>query len=386
MFKIIVNQTELKKALSNILPTLGKGAKDVYDDCVYIECFKENNVSKLKVITTNQSEIGECVCNIVKNESTNSDDICSLVKFSVLYNLVESIPDGLDIIIKNDKNGEPVFINYKNRKKPIELASLDHTKFLFKPIEGQYKFDLTLPCKDLKECIDVASNVIVENDNYPIYTCANLTILDKQIVLRAMDPVNTKRMMIYSISTKASGKGNFLLHCESAKKILNTMNEAADVRIASNNNTILLEQDNTKYFVRLLNGQFAKIEGFMPNKYDTEIEFDKQELTLALKRIKSVADKAKNVSSCKFTLDNAFSSIEFNNTKGNILEQVVTTLNGSNKEIAFLIDSICKTVSEIKSNKIKFGFCNNKNNYAVLMLCGGKYIHRVLVPAVRIKK
>ena len=386
MFKIIVDQKELKGALGNVMPTLGKGNKEVYDECVYIECFDDNNQKKIKVITTNQFEIGECSCNIIKDECTNGDDICSLVNFSVLYNLIESIPDGSHITMENKSNGEPLYINYNGRKKPIELATLDHTKFLFKPIDGKFIVDIKLPCSDLKECINVADNIIVENDNYPIYSCANISILNNQIIVKALDPVATKRMMIYSIRTKATDKGNFLLHCESAKKVLNIMNESQDVRIAKNNNTILLEQNNRKYYIRLLNGQFAKIQAFMPNKYDTEIEFDKKELQLALKRIKSVANKAKNVSSCKFTLSNAYSSIEFNNTKGNILEQVVTKLNGSDKEIAFLIDSICKTIDEIKCNNIKIGFVGNKNNYAVIMPSSGNAIHRILVPAVSIKK
>lgn len=387
MFKITVEQSIFKDSLSKLIPTLGKGSNGSFDNNLYMENYidKATNKQMLRMMTTNQNEVGECSCELIKSECDNNNFICSLVNFNTFYNLICTIKSGTSIIIQNDSNGSDLLITYKGRNKPISLAGLNYNQFIYKPINDKYSLDITVSCADIKNCVDKASEIIVDND-YLVYSCIDFVLLKGQIIIKALDASSSKRMMIYSIHSNPSGKGNFLLRCESAKKIMAVLDENSNIRIAKNNNVVLIEQGNSKYYIRLVTGQFAKIESFMPNTYETEAIFDKEELLLALKRIKIVADGAKNILSCKFNIENAFSSIELNSTKGKILENVITVLSGNSKEMAFSISSMIKSINAIQENKIKFGFCKGKNNYVVVMPDTKKYIHRILIPAMNIKK
>ena len=389
MFSVKVEQLELMDALKKVKTTIGKGKdpNNIYDKYLYMEIFlNEKCKPELKLLTTNFNEVGEASCELIS--CSKEGDVCALVDFNIFYSLIETISSSTEIEIKtqlNKNNSEEVIVTYPGRKKAITVTALKSELFQLNNPNDKYTASIKMECGILKEAIDKAANVIVENETYPLFNCVHISIQNGQIVAKGMDSSAAKRMFLFAKRVTNSGNGEFFVECHKAKRLISTMDISKDIEININDNIVVFKQDEIKYVIRLSNGTFPTIERYMPNQYKIEAEFNKEELLGALKRIKIMSDNSKSIKSCIFSIDNMFTSIDLNTTIGSISETVTTILNGNSISMAFSIDSMINSLISIQDTDLKL--CFYSNSCVVIMPKNHNgAIHRIMVTAMNMKK
>ena len=386
MFGIKVEQLELMDALKKVKSTVGKGkdANNPFDKYVYMQVQEDAKCKPiLKLTTTNLNEISEVECELISASSIG--EVCSLLEFTVLYNLIATIDSSTEVEIVDSEPGKSVTVNYAGRKKPITLAAPKSSNFVYSNPNDKYDTVISLQCGDFKDCIDRASTVIVDNEEYPIYNCVHINIKNGQVIVKAIDVTMSKRMLLFSKMISHKGDGEFFIECNKAKKLIAGMDPTQNRKIGVNNNTISLEQRDVKYFIRLVTGTFPALEQFMPNQYKVEAVINKEEALAALKRVKVMSDSGKGVKTCVFSINNVFTNIDLNTQVGSISEMITTSLKGQPLEMVFSIDSLISTLYSIDDSDVKM--CFYANSCTVLMPANTKgIIHRVLVQAMNTRK
>lgn len=379
MFDISVQQDELMKSLSSIKNTVSKPKpKDEDNDFdIYVKMELKNN--KLQLTGTNMTDISVANCNIVSNNGDK--EINSLIQFNTLYTLIETLDENTVIDIADTEKGK-VNINYANRIKPIQVASVDKSKFLIKEPNDKILQSCTIKYSDLKDIIEHFNNIIGTTSSNPVFNCINIHIDNSKVIAKGFDGCVTSRMCLFCKILSHKGSLQTFVDFANLKKVFSSLDDNQNVVIEVTSNYFIITQSNETHYIKLNTGKYPNIEKYMPDKYPSIYELNRSDLLKALYRIKAIS---KHATTSTFTFNDNNIQIEVNTSKGSNIENVDCIKAGKSiSKIAFDTQVMIDTLKQFSTDTVRLCFYA-LNNCVLMPQAKQTYLYRILLRAMTIK-
>lgn len=377
MFECEVVQKEMLSALNKLKATANLNTKknEDYTNCISMTIEKD----KLLLSTTNNSEVS--IVEVPFFTCTGTDKECSLVQYKTLKELVETIAE--DKIIKISDDGK-VKINYNAKRKPIVLQSIDRKKLAFPKAITNFNNSAAFKADIFKNGIEKVCNLIKENSSNEIFSCCSVCINDGKILIKGIDSVYSKRMALYYQQSEfIKGAAYFFPNAIRLKKIADLLDGDKGVLVKTNNNVVMIQQDNASYYLRLINGKFPQIEKFIIQNYYMTVKIQREGLITALKRIKIVAEQKLKIYSCTLNINNDKLIIKLNADKDSIEEEmnIITTGTVTSKAMSFNTDTLLDTLSQFKKDFVLLNVFTDASCVLSEIRTDG-IVYKVAIPSV----
>lgn len=379
MFKVNIEQQKLIKALHAIQGSVGKGKQqNPTDKMVYMQAYTENNINKLKLITTNFNEWTSVTVDLTL---PITEGIAPLVEYDRLLSLASTISPTIEIEL-SEVSAQGITLNYVGRKTPIEIACHVYNDFAVPP-QITPTLTTSVPGSVFKSGLEKASKVIIDSDQKPLFNCVNITVNPANIIFEAIDGISN-RIMAYVVPNTNTSTGKFFVECNKLKNMITGFDDSKPITINVCANNISVVQDNITAMLRLMNGGFPNTLQHMPNQYKNAIAFNKQEMINALKRIQSMYDSTAGLKTCLCQFDNMFSTIKSNSTCGKITESVVTNLSGTAFDKTLVVDTMLRSLYTIETADVQM--VEYDRGHICLSPVGAQgYVYKLVVQPVQTK-
>lgn len=382
-FKVLVEQTEIMNGLKRIKCTLGKGKGSSSGSVdtsgmVYMEVTtnQSSKIPVLKMITNNGYELTECYIDILSGEI----GISVLVEYSKLVKMVGTIDPTIEILLQSDCS--KLSLNYVGRVKPIILNGIGPENFLLPP-EEQVQEVIKIPLVAIKEGVQSIAPFIVDNSASPLYNCINIEIKSGKAIFQALS-VNTNMVLIYVKDTAHKNDINFFIECNKLNKMVDSFDDSKDVNLSVSGNNSILEQDDIKQNIRLLQGTYPDFRSFMLRQYVVEAIVVKEDFLVTIDRAKILSDSANVVSKpIVINFTETFININLQSQFGFIFESIPCKLKGKPFSMAFNIESLYAAVKAIKGDKVRIGF-STRSGCVVSPLISTGFKQLIFVPSIKI--
>lgn len=139
-------------------------------------------------------------------------------------------------------------------------------------------------------------------------------------------------------------------------KILKENDDVIDIYVT--NNFIMLNVNNDKIILRLLQGDFIKYETILPKEYKLSIVVSKYELVNGLER-STLLTKDKNNNLVKLEIKNDKLVLKSNSSFGQLKEEIFIKKDGIDLDIAFNSRYLMDAIKSIEDDEIELKFNNN---------------------------
>ncbi len=317
--KIIVEQSNLSKALNIVLKAISTRTTKEILKCIYINAH-DNAITMI----SNDLNIGiemTIPANVIKSGKIAIDG-------RIFGDIIKKLPsEAIEIEEKNNK----IHINCLN--SDFYLTGHNTAEFSVLPIvssDQKIVIDKYVLADMISQTIFATSN----DENRPILNGALFDISNDKMTMVAID--------LYRVALK---KINFLSDADCHLVVpAKALNELLKIILADNNNMEVSIYKNDKFIkysignvvliARLLEGNFINYEKIIPTEYKTKITCSKTELYQAIDRASLIVNQTNNTS-LLFEIKDDYLNITSNTDSGSAQEKVNIELEGPNLKIGF---------------------------------------------------
>ncbi|MBR1728082.1 MAG: DNA polymerase III subunit beta [Selenomonadaceae bacterium] len=274
-------------------------------------------------------------------------------------------------------------ISFKTSDYSLNITS-NNSKFVI-PILGIEEFQnvdqlngdnvksFSFRASSLKCFIDSTTFAAANNDDRPIFTACNFKADNEKI---SMIATNTHRLAIYNfINHEQIPDFNLLIPAKKLSLLSKFINEDNNVQIAFNDSWISFTFDNFIFLIRLLSGDFPKVDKVININPTSKAEFETDDLLDVIDRVSIVANLEQyKTAKLNFT-DNQIIVTSFApDLNINVEDKIDAIIEGDPLTVSFnakyIIDAlkVCqringeKTIIEFTDDKLKPIRISNKNN------------------------
>ncbi|CAA6802790.1 MAG: DNA polymerase III beta subunit (EC [uncultured Campylobacterales bacterium] len=335
--KFSIQKNVLENILINIQPYLEKKDFSQITSHILIEA-KENSI----FINATDHEIG--LSYEIKNieiiedgkTTTNGKKLLDIIK---TLNSKE---------INLEKINESLYIKQNNSK--FKLPVFNHNEFPKFPIlenKNEFKIDTYKLIKSIKK---ITPSIDINNPKFEL-NGALINIKENKINFVSTD---TKRLSIVEIQNNSEQEDISLII---PKKAINEIQKLIfdEITINYDNQILLIESNNFKFFTKLINGKFPEYQRIIPTNLKYKLELNKEKFLSAIKQISIISNEVKisfNKSNIKFESLNEDNIEAKTNIEANleIDDDIAIALNSR-----FLIDFL----NSIENNNFTLGYNDN---------------------------
>ena len=263
-----------------------------------------------------------------------------------LYEIVRSLPD-TDIRIAEDKNGVKVAADRFDSR----LQTLPREDFPTLP-EGGTSPTASLPSASLKEMIAKTQFAITGEDTRYFLNGAQFVLRPDSMSLVATDG---HRLALVTVKREARAGE------EESKAILpkKTLGELArlltdgdgDISYERGENHMFFEVSGRTLISRMIDGQFPAYERVIPKGNDKHIEFERDRLTSAVKRVALLSNERSRA--VKFHIENGKVDVTSSSPElGEALETLPVDYTGSSMQICFNAQYVLDFLSAVSTDVV----------------------------------
>ncbi len=317
--KIIILKDKLIEGLKSVEKSIGSGNNLPILKSIKIKG-AENN--KIKLISTN---LELAINHTVSGKVIDSGE--AVVPFDIFNN-----------IIKNLKS-EKIHIDYKNRKMNIKADNYEGVVNCGNPkefpiiptIEDKSK-SIKLKSSNFRNILDRVSTATQYSEIRPEINGVYCILDNDQFVFAGTDSFR----LIEETLSKDNFESDFnnldmIIPLNTVDSLLKIINGDSDIKVYTDFNQILFEDEKRSVISRLVDGNFPDYENVIPKDTELEITVDREELINAIKLTKNFAGKASDI---VFKVSDKLLEVSSSNdTMGENSYRVPISVKGDKKEI-----------------------------------------------------
>ena len=253
--------------------------------------------------------------------------------------------DDIELTLCEDKR---LKITYGQAEGYIQTMSSEDFPVLKKDIN---KNSFTLKQKEFKDIVNKTSFACSTDDSRPILKGCLLEVEGDVLTCVALDgfrlAIAKKNVRDVFGSIKAIVPSRALVEITRLIE-----NEEDYITVIIQDNSLLVNIDNTIFMTRLLEGNYIDYKKIVPNKFETVFRANKNLLFNAIERASIVAKSIKN--RIKFEIKENYLNVLSSSEIGNVNESVIINLEGKDLNILFNSKYLIDTLRVIDDEFINF--------------------------------
>jgi DNA polymerase-3 subunit beta len=346
-----VNKSTLTKILSNV-----QGAVERKNTIPILLNVKiEARAGKLNFTTTDM----DIVITSTTSEVTIQDEGITTIPAQLLYDIVRKIPDGTDISITLQEDGNLAIIKYG--RSNFSLPCLDPVEFPTLS-EGEMTHNFTINGKDLAKIID-NTRFAISNDETRYYLNGLFLHVTKndedQFELRGV-ATDGHRLALSSCTgpNLTEEIPGIIIPKKTVNEIRRVSEGENDMKVSLSKTKIKIESGDSIVISKLIDGQFPQYNQVIPQNNEKVINIDKKTIFDAVDRVATVAnDKHRTI---KLTLDSGKILLQVSSSDGGFAdEEVAVDFEGEKIEAGFNSRYLLEIINQVGCASIDMKFNDN---------------------------
>ena len=343
MFKIICNQKELAKALTESQKAINQKTTMEILKNFYLEAFDNS----LKVIGYN---LEVSISSIIDVEVVENGKV--LINSKLFSDIIKKLPeDKIEIFIESDE----LHINCNNSKFSLKYSKADDYPQL--PEVSKEK-SIQINPKLFKQMISETAFATSQDQTKPVLMGELLEIKDNNVNLVAIDGYRlavSKNVISNDIeNTSLIIPGKTLLDVSS---LLNL--EEDSFELGFNDKHAIFNLDKITVVSRLLDGQFIDYEKLITKEHNSTVTVNRESLSKCIERASILSNDKNNL--IKFNIRDNFMQLSSNSDYGNSVEEVPVKLVGEYLDIAFNSRYLMEAIRNLDCSELTLELTTNVN-------------------------
>jgi DNA polymerase-3 subunit beta len=337
----------------------------------------EANGDEVKLLATDL-EVGlrsRCPASVTKPGSLT-------IPAKKLYEIIKALPD-TDIRIEENKNGVKVAADRFDSR----MQTLPREDFPTLP-DGSGEYSATLPRDVLKHMVSKTQFAITGEDTRYFLNGALFIQGAESMSLVSTDGHRLALITVAREKAKGKGKGaeeeRVILPRKTLLELGRLLSEGdGDIRYERGENHLFFDIGGRLLISRMIDGQFPAFERVIPKSNDKRIEFDRDRLTSAVKRVALLSNERSRA--VKFQIDKgkveiASSSPEFGEAK----EIIIVEYDGPPVTICFNAQYVLDFLSVVETDSVGLEF-KDEMSQAVMKPVGAEgYDYTYVIMPMRV--
>ena len=340
----------------------------------------EANGDKVRLLATDL-EVGlrsQCAASVGKSGSLT-------LPAKKLYEIIKALPE-TDVRIEEDKNGVKVAADRFDSR----MQTLPREDFPTLP-EGTGTYSATLPREVLKQMVAKTQFAITGEDTRYFLNGALFIQRPESMSLVSTDGHRLALITVPREKTRIKGKGDdasaeerVILPRKTLLELGRLLGEGeGDIQYERGENHLFFEIGGRLLISRMIDGQFPAFERVIPKSNDKRVEFDRDRLTSAVKRVALLSNersRAVKVLIDKGKVEIASSSPEFGEAK----EILIVDYDGTPVTICFNAQYVLDFLSVVETDSVGLEF-KDEMSQAVMTPVGAEgYEYTYVIMPMRV--
>ena len=234
--------------------------------------------------------------------------------------------DDLELNIMEDGR---LKIVYSGSESYLQALSADEYPIIKKDINRN---SFVIKQKSFKDMINSTSFACSQDDSRPILKGCLLELNGDRLTCVALDGF---RLAVCKKNVEeATGNIKAIVPARALIEITRLIDKDEDyVAVIIQDNSVMIEIDNTVFTTRLLEGEYIDYKKIVPQNYLTTFKVNKNALFNSIERASVLARVMKNI--IKFDIHENYVDVSSDSDLGNVKEEVLINLEGKDLTIAF---------------------------------------------------
>lgn len=191
-------------------------------------------------------------------------------------------------LLNNDKNvqfivkeGNTLEIKSKTSKTKIKGISADEFPKIAQLFEG---VRINIPCREFREIVNEVAFASQENASRPILSGVFLAAKEKTLTIAATDSYRLSEKIVH-LKSSTVRETSCVIPVKTLFEADRLAHLGEEISVVISDNQVMFSIDGTQLISRLIDGQFPDYTQIIPQEYSTRIEINREELTLAMRRV-----------------------------------------------------------------------------------------------------
>lgn len=227
-----------------------------------------------------------------------------------------------------------------------------------------------------KEMIKQTIFATAQDETKPILTGVLMETADNILTLVALDGYRLalrREVMPIEIDDMS-----IVVPAKSLSEINRTLFDSdEEIKLYFSKTHMLIDMEHTKLITRLLDGEFIRYKQILPDKHNTRVRVNRQELLEALERASLMAREGKS-NLVKFSLSADTLTMSANSELGNINEEIKTEIIGNELDIAFNVKFFSDVLKSLDDEYLYLDMTNNISPCVVMPVQGNSFYYLIL--------
>ena len=295
-----------------------------------------------------------------------------------LFEIVNALPD-TDIRIEEDKGGKSVTVAADRFES--KMQTLPASEFPTPPSDGGLS-EASLPGAALKRLISHTRFAITSEDTRYFLNGAQLVLRPDSMSMIATDG---HRLALVTVKESAGqdAKSEVLLPRKTLNEVSRLIDGGAPVEFAQGENHLFFRTDSRLLISRKIDANFPAYERVIPKSNDKSIEFDRDRLAAAVKRVRLLSNersKAVRVVMGKDQVEITSSTPEV----GEAHEVLPVDYSGPAMQICFNADYVDNFLSVVETESVLLEFKDEMSQAVMKPIGADGYDYTYVIMPMRI--
>ena len=295
-----------------------------------------------------------------------------------LFEIVSALPE-TEIRIEEDKNGKSVTVaadRFESR-----MQTLPATEFPTPPQDGG-SAEATLPGGGLKRMIAHTRFAITSEDTRYFLNGAQLVLRPDSMSMVATDGHRLAFMSVHETPGKGV-KSEVLLPRKTLNEVARLADGGSSVEFSQGENHLFFRADGRLLISRKIDANFPAYERVIPKTNDKRIEFDRDRLAAAVRRVRLLSNERSKA--VKFVVGKDQVEITSNTPEvGEAHEVLPVDYAGGAMQICFNADYVDNFLSVVETETVQLEFKDEMSQAVMKPVGGDGYEYTYVIMPMRI--
>jgi DNA polymerase III subunit beta len=295
-----------------------------------------------------------------------------------LFEIVSALPD-TEIRLQEDKGGKSVTITADRFESRIQ--TLPASEFPTPPQEG-HDAEVTLPGAALKRLISHTRFAITSEDTRYFLNGAQLVLREDAMSMVATDGHRLAFISVYESPGKGV-KSEVLLPRKTLNEVARLIDGTDAVEFSQGENHLFFRAGSRLLISRKIDANFPAYERVIPKSNDKKIEFDRDRLAAAVRRVRLLSNERSKA--VKFVL--AKDQVEITSSTpevGEAHEVLSVDYDGGALQICFNADYVDNFLSVVETENVQLEFKDEMSQAVVKPIGAEGYEYTYVIMPMRI--
>jgi DNA polymerase-3 subunit beta len=295
-----------------------------------------------------------------------------------LFEIVSALPE-TEIRIEEDKGGKSVTIAADRFESRIQ--TLPASEFPTPPQDAG-KTEATLPGAAVKRMISHTRFAITSEDTRYFLNGAQLVLKPESMSMVATDGHRLAYISVMESPGKDS-KGEVLLPRKTLNEVARLIDGAEHIEFSQGENHLFFRADRRLLISRKIDANFPAYERVIPKSNDKSIEFDRDRLASAVRRVKLLSNERSKA--VKFVIGKDQVEITSSTPEvGEAHEVLPVDYSGAAMQICFNADYVDNFLSVVETESVKLEFKDEMSQAVVKPIGAEGYEYTYVIMPMRI--